>query len=105
MPVEPGDLVAAASAERTAALVGKLERAGAGPDAGFADGAAGGTTAGIDEEDVVTLDTWIRVADSFTLHDDAPEAQARAEIGHELRAVRELIAPTAGRLTDDPRGA
>jgi hypothetical protein len=103
MPVEPGDLVAAASAERTAALVGKLERAGVGPGAGAAEGTAAGIAAGIDEEDVVTLDTWIRVADSFTLHDDAPEAQARAELGRELRAVRELIAPAAGRLTDDPR--
>lgn len=95
MPVEPGALAAEASAERTAALAEKLERA--------ADAAPGASVRGIDAADVVTLDVWIRVADSFTLHDDAPEAEARAEWGRQLRAVRELIAPPAARLTDDPR--
>ena len=97
MPVEPGALAGEASVARTAALADKLERA--------ASGAVGERVRGIDAEDVVTLDVWIRVADSFTLHDDAPEAEARAEWGRQLRAVRELIAPPAARLTNDPRDA
>ena len=85
-----GEIVAAASPERTAALVERLER--------------GGTRFGAD--DVETLDVWIRAADSFMLHDDAGgEAEARAAVGRRLRAVRALIAPAAGRLTTDPRDA
>jgi hypothetical protein len=83
-----GALVPEASTERTAALVAKLE--------------AGGGGVGADE--LVTLDSWIRLADSAMLHDDAAEAQDRAEIGRRLRAVRAVVAPQdTGLLTPDPR--
>lgn len=63
MPTDYGDLVPAASAERTAAVVAKLD---AGAEAGA--GAAPGT--GLTPDDVTTLDSWIRLADSATLHED-----------------------------------
>ncbi|HKG92086.1 MAG TPA: hypothetical protein VKA84_09355, partial [Gemmatimonadaceae bacterium] len=87
--VELGDVVAAASPERTAALAEKLERG----------------AARFGAEDVETIDVWIRAADSFMLHDDPAEAEARAGVGRRLRAVRALVAPPAGLLTDDPRDA
>jgi hypothetical protein len=82
-----GDLVPQASAERTAALVAKLEAGGA----------------GVEDDDVVTLDSWIRLADSAVLHDDAAEARRRAELATRLRAVRATLAPDAGPLSEDPR--
>lgn len=88
--VEPGDLVSAASAERTAALADKLERLGAG-DAAF------------DADDVVTLDSWIRFADSAMLHGDLAEKEERRAIAERLRAVHALIAPGDERLALDPR--
>jgi hypothetical protein len=85
-----GDLVAEASVERTAALVAKLER---------------GTGASVLEPDeVVTLDSWIRLADSAMLHDDVAEAQARTDIASRLRAVRAAVTRDAGALSEDPRG-
>ena len=89
MPVEPGVLVPEASTEHLARLADKLERAGA------ADA--------VDPGDVTALDTWIRAADSFTLHPDAAEVEARASLGRQLRAVRALVAPEGERLTTDPR--
>lgn len=83
-----GDLVPEASAERTAALAAKLE-AGA---------------AGVGPEDLVTLDSWIRLADSAVLHDDPEEARGRADLALRLRAVRAVVAPDDGPLTEDPRG-
>jgi hypothetical protein len=82
-----GDLVPQASAARTAALATKLEAGGA----------------GVDAEDLVTLDSWIRLADSAMLHDDPAEAQVRTNLAQQLRAVRALVAPSAGPLTEDPR--
>ena len=86
--VDLGDLVTAVSPARTAAVADKLERAGA-----------------LDADDVVTLDSWIRLADSATLHDDVAEAEARRRLAAQLREIRALVAPGAGRLSDDPRGA
>lgn len=83
-----GDLVPDASAERTAALVSSLE-----------SGAAGG----ISDEGIRTLDSWIRLADSAMLHDDAAEAQVRADIAQGLHAVRALVVPRGEPLTTDPR--
>jgi hypothetical protein len=85
---EFGDLVPEASAERTAALVGRLE--------------AGAPR--LEPEDVVTLDSWIRLADSAVLHDDPEEGRRRATLAERLRAVRAALAPDAGPLSDDPRG-
>ena len=99
MAVEYGDLVSAASPQRTAALAEKLERLDAVPEADRTQAVA----RSVDDADVETLDSWIRAADSFTLHDDAAEAQSRAELARRLRTVRELVAPPAERLTDDPR--
>jgi hypothetical protein len=83
-----GALVPEASTERTAALVAKLE--------------AGGD--GVGPDDVVTLDSWIRLAASAVLHDDAEEAQGRAALAQRLRAVRAVVAPEhQGPLTQDPR--
>jgi hypothetical protein len=87
---EFGDLVPSASAERTAALVAKL------------DAPAGALIHG---DDVETLDSWIRLADSVMLHDDPAETQARVEIGRRLRAVRDLVAPHGHHLTSDARDA
>ena len=96
MPVEPGALVPEASTEHLARLADKLERAGSG-----ADGMDG--VGGVDAADVTALDTWIRAADSFTLHPDAAELEARAALGRQLRAVRALVAPGGERLSTDPR--
>ena len=97
MPVELGTIVPEASTERIARIAETLERA---------DGATGSPGqprgAGIGAEDVAALDSWIRAADGFTLHQDATEAHERAELGRQLRAVRTFIAP-ADRLTADPR--
>ena len=84
---EYSDLVPEASAERTAVVAAKLEADQ--PD--------------ITPEDLVTLDSWIRLADSAMLHDDPAEAQVRADLAQQLRAVRALIAPSTGPLTPDPR--
>jgi hypothetical protein len=92
-----GELVPAATAERTAALLAHLERGAA----GSVDGAAPAVTAA----DIETLDSWIRLADSAMLHDDAVESRKRGEIGERLRAVRELVVPDGARLTDDTRDA
>ena len=89
MSGEIGDLVPAASAERTAALATKLDGGGA----------------AFSGEDVETLDSWIRLADSMMLHDDGAETRARVEIGRRLRAVRDLVAPDGGHLTSDARDA
>jgi hypothetical protein len=86
---EFGDLVPSASAERTAALAAKLD----GADAAFSS------------DDVETLDSWIRLADSMMLHDDGAETRSRVEIGRRLRAVRDLVAPDGDRLTVDARDA
>ena len=92
MPVEPGDIVPAAGFDRLAKLADRLEQ---GHDP--ATGRAGA-------EDVAALDSWIRAADGFTLHQDAREAEARAELARRLRAVRTVVAPGSEQLTLDPRG-
>lgn len=84
---EFGDLVPEASAGRTAALLAKL-------DAGAAR---------IGADDVVTLDSWIRLADSAVLHDDPAEAERRVAIARRLRAVHAAVAPSDGPLAEDPR--
>jgi hypothetical protein len=84
---EFGDLVPEASAERTAALAARLESG----------------QRGVAPDDLVTLDSWIRLADSVMLHDDPTEAQVRADLAQQLRAVRMLLAPDGGPLTHDPR--
>ncbi len=81
------DVLPELSAERTAALVRRIE--------------AG--TGGLGADDVVTLDSWIRLADSVMLHDDPAEARQRAELAQRLRVVRARVAPGAGPLSDDPR--
>ena len=98
MAGEYGDLVPAASTERTALLVRGLEQLAGTPGA-----AAGGQTGAIGAADHETLDSWIRVADSFGLHDDAAEAGVRRAAGQQLRAVRDLVAPHVGTLTADSR--
>jgi hypothetical protein len=37
------------------------------------------------------------------LHDDPAEAQVRTTLAQQLRAVRALVAPGAGPLSEDPR--
>ena len=99
MAADIGDLVPSASAERTAALADKLERL----DGVTLAGRARADAPAFDEADLATLDSWIRLADGFTLHDDARELAVRAELARRLRVVRELIAPPAAGLTEDPR--
>lgn len=90
-----GELVPDASAERTAALLEKIE-AGAASSAG---------TRGIRlaDDHVATLDAWIRLADNAVLHDDTREATARSRIADDLRAIRALAAPRYERLLEDDR--
>ena len=99
--IDLGDLVAAASPARSASLAEKLERIGAMPAAVHRQAIA----AAFDDGDLVTLDSWIRLADSATLHDDAREADARRGIAERLRAVRQLVAPGDAHLSVDPRDA
>lgn len=90
-----GELVPDASAERTAALLEKLE-AGGTPS----EGARGIRLA---DDNVATLDAWIRLADNAVLHDDMREAAERSEIADRLRAVRALAAPRYDSLMEDTR--
>jgi hypothetical protein len=101
LTTEFGDLVPDASAERTSAVLAKLEGR-AGPSA--PDG-AGSDRARLTHDDVATLDSWIRLADSAVLHDDTAEAQARVDIATRLREVRALVAPEQELLTEDSREA
>jgi hypothetical protein len=90
-----GELVPDASAERTAALLERLE-AGAGSPA-----SARGIR--LADDHVATLDAWIRLADNAVLHDDTREAAARSRIADDLRAIRALAAPRFERLLEDER--
>ena len=99
MPVDPGSLVPGAGTEHLAELAHALERLG-GDGAGSRGRLA---AAGIGAVHLTALDTWIRVADGFNLHDDRREADERTALGARLRAVRALLAPPTGPLTPDPR--
>jgi hypothetical protein len=105
-PIEPGDLVAAVTPERTAALAEKLEHIHeANPAHGAAPGGATPPAAALDADDIVTLDSWIRLAESAMLHGDLAELRARTELAAQLRALRTLVAPGDARLSGDPRDA
>lgn len=90
-----GELVPDASADRTAALMAKLE---AGE---VADGGARGIR--LADDHVATLDAWIRLADNAVLHDDTREAAERARIADDLRTIRAMSAPRCGQLLEDQR--
>ena len=87
-----GELVPDASAERTSALLDRLE-AGAESTRGIR----------LADDQVETLDAWIRLADNAVLHDDTREAAARSRIADDLRAIRALSAPRYDRLLEDDR--
>ena len=90
-----GELVPDASAERTAALLAKLEAGAASPE---------GRGIRLGDDQVATLDAWIRLADNAVLHhDDTREAAARARIADDLRAIRAMSAPRYDRLLEDER--
>ena len=76
-----GELVPDASAERTAALLQKLE--------------AGGESS--------AEDRGIRLADNAVLRDDTREAATRGALAHQLRTVRALAAPRHEALMEDAR--
>jgi hypothetical protein len=90
-----GELVSDASAERTSALLEKLEAGGASP--------VGARGIRLADDHVATLDAWIRLADNAVLHDDTREATARSRIADDLRAIRALAAPRFDRLLEDDR--
>ncbi|MBW8769676.1 MAG: hypothetical protein JF589_07980 [Gemmatimonadetes bacterium] len=90
-----GELVPDASAERTRALLDRLEAGGA--------GSASARGIRLADDHVATLDAWIRLADNAVLHDDTREAAARARIADDLRAIRALSAPRFERLLEDDR--
>jgi hypothetical protein len=90
-----GELVPDASAERTGALLAKLE-------AGASTG-VGSRGIRLGDDHVATLDAWIRLADNAVLHDDTREAAARSRIADVLRAIRAMSAPRYDRLLDDER--
>src|SRR6476661_3048301 len=87
-----GELVPDASAERTAALLEKLE-----------GGAASARGLRLADDQVATLDAWIRLADNAVLHDDTREAAQRSRIADDLRAIRAIAAPRFERLLEDDR--
>jgi len=87
-----GELVPDASAERTAALLEKLE-----------GGAASARGMRLANDQVATLDAWIRLADNAVLHDDTREAAQRSRIADDLRAIRAIAAPRFERLLEDDR--
>jgi len=87
-----GELVPDASAERTAALLEKLE-----------GGAASARGMRLADDQVATLDAWIRLADNAVLHDDTREAAQRSRIADDLRAIRAIAAPRFERLLEDDR--
>ena len=90
-----GELVPDASAERTSALLDRLE---AGVES---SSSARGIRLGDDH--VATLDAWIRLADNAVLHDDTREAAQRSRIADDLRAIRAIAAPRFERLLEDDR--
>jgi hypothetical protein len=87
-----GELVPDASGERTSALLDRLEA-----------GAASTRGIRLADDQVETLDAWIRLADNAVLNDDTREAAARKRIGDDLRAIRALAAPRFDRLLEDDR--
>jgi hypothetical protein len=90
-----GELVPDASAERTAALLAKLETG--------TESSAAGRGIRLADAHVATLDAWIRLADNAVLRDDAREAATRTTIAQRLRAVRALAAPRHETLLEDSR--
>ena len=90
-----GELVPDASAERTSALLKKLEAGGKSD--------AGNRGIRLADAQVATLDAWIRLADNAVLRDDTREAATRTAIAQQLRAVRALSAPRHDRLLEDER--
>ena len=90
-----GELVPDASAERTSALLDRLEAGAASPSS------ARGIRLGDDH--VATLDAWIRLSDNAVLHDDTREAAQRSRIADDLRAIRAIAAPRFERLLEDDR--
>jgi hypothetical protein len=90
-----GELVPDASAERTAALLAKLETG--------TESIAAGRGIRLADTHVATLDAWIRLADTAVLRDDAREAATRTTIAQRLRAVRALAAPRHETLLEDSR--
>jgi hypothetical protein len=99
LTTEFGDLVPDASAERTSAVLAKLESSG---EPSALDG-SGSAPARLTHDEVTTLDSWIRLADSAVLHDDTVEAEARVDIASRLREVRALVAPEQKLLSEDTR--
>ena len=90
-----GELVPDASAERTSALLERLEAGAASP--------ASARGIRLADDHVATLDAWIRLANNAVLHDDTREATARLRIADELRAIHALAAPRFERLLEDER--
>jgi hypothetical protein len=90
-----GELVPDASADRTAELLASLEKGGA--------SSASARGIRLSDDQVATLDAWIRLADNAVLHDDTREAAARGRIADDLRAIRTLAAPRFERLLEDDR--
>src|SRR6478672_6039144 len=90
-----GDLVPDASAERTSALLQKLEAGGS--------SGAGDRGIRLGDAHVATLDAWIRLADNAVLRDDTREAATRTALAQRLRAVRALAAPRHETLLQDSR--
>ena len=90
-----GELVPDASAERTAALLQKLEAGG--------ESSAEDRGIRLADTHVATLDAWIRLADNAVLRDDTREAATRGALAHQLRTVRALAAPRHEALMEDAR--
>ncbi len=89
MSLELGDVAPTGDIERMSTLADKLDRAREAPDA-EREHLLSST---LERRDLEALDTWIRIAQGPTLHDDEAEFDARAEVAAQLRAVRSLVLP------------
>ncbi len=101
MSLELGDVAPAGSVERMSTLADKLDTA---REASAAERERL-LSSTIEREDLEALDTWIRIAQGPTLHEDEAEVKARADVAAQLRAVRSLVSPYVEASSEEERRA
>ncbi len=101
MSLELGDVAPAGSIERMSSLADKLDKARVARDAEREQL----LSSTLERGDLEALDTWIRIAQGPTLHDDEAEVKARADVASQLRAVRSLVLPYVGASSEEARDA
>ena len=101
MSLELGDVTPTGSIERMSSLADKLDKAREARDAEREHLLC----STLERGDLEALDTWIRIAQGPTLHDDEAEVKARADVASQLRAVRSLVLPYVGASNEEERDA